>query len=414
MILFSLCFIKKQMTTFSFKEVAPCLFAILIDILGFGLVAPLVVTLFTSSENNIFAITSLSTRYLFLGITLALYPLLMFFGTSFIGDLSDIIGRKKTLLLSMLGMSFSFVLMGIGIITSNLTLFLTGRGLSGLVSASQSVALATISDLSTKDNKAIHLSYIALVQCSGFVVGPLMGGSLSGTNFYLPFFWAAFFAFLAFAWIGFSFEETLIKSTDKKMSLARFFKVFVEAYRNQKIRELSIIFLTMQIGVGFYLPVVLILLATKFSYTPLLLGLFNGYLGVGFALGLLLFLPQLLKRFKIEQIVSICLFTTFFSLFFSSILKEQLFVWLLAFPFAIAVEIAFSGMFTSFSNAAEKKSQGWAMGISVAIMAIAWTITGFSVQLAPIFGNHILIFIGSVFLGISAFFMKKYSKKHVA
>ncbi len=168
----------------------------------------------------------------------------------------------------------------------------------------------------------------------------------------------------------------------------------------------------MQIGVGLYLPIILILLTTEFGYTPLFLGLFNGYMGAGFALGLLLVLPKMLKRFKIEQIVCISLFTTFLAQFFSSILHAQTLIWLLAFPFAIAVEIAFSGMFTSFSNAADERAQGWVMGISVAIMAIAWAVAGFSAQLVPIFGVHTLVFIGSVFLAASGLFMKKYCSNH--
>lgn len=400
------------MAKFSFKEVAPCLFAIFIDILGFGLVAPLVVALFTSPAHNVFGIASPSMRYLCLGITLALYPLLMFFGTSFIGDLSDIIGRKKTLAFSMIGMAFGFFMMGIGIGVSSLFLFLLGRGLSGLVSASQSVALATISDLSTKENKAIHLSYIALVQCIGFVVGPLMGGVLSGTTFYTPFFGAGLIALIAFLWIAFFFEETFVKMSHKTISILRFLKVFVEAYQNKRIRSLSFVFLTMQIGVGLYLPVILILLTTQFGYAPLLLGLFNGYLGIGFAVGLVAVLPRMLKRFKIEQIVYLSLFTTLIAQFFSSILHSQVILWLLAFPYAVAVEIAFSGMFTSFSNAADESSQGWVMGISVAIMAIAWAVAGFSAQLIPIFGSYVLIFLGSLFLGLSAFLMKKYCANH--
>jgi MFS family permease len=281
-----------------------------------------------------------------------------------------------------------------------------------LVAASQSVALATISDLSTKENKAIHLSYIALIQCLGFIVGPLMGGVLSDMTFYAPFLWAALFAFAASLWIAFSFEETFVKKSNKRISIVRFLKVFVEAYQNKRIRELSVVFLLMQIGVGLYLPIILILLTTEFGYAPPSLGLFNGYIGAGFALGLLFVLPQMLKRFKIEQIVWISLFTTFLAQFFSSILHTQTLLWLLAFPLAIAVEIAFSGMFTSFSNATDERSQGWVMGISVAIMAIAWAVAGFSAQLVPIFGVHTLIFIGSLFLGASAFLMRRYCSNH--
>ncbi len=69
-------------------------------------------------------------------------------------------------------------------------------------------------------------------------------------------------------------------------------------------------------------------------------------------------------------------------------------------------------MFTSFSNAADERSQGWVMGISVAIMPIAWAVAGFSAQLVQIFGVHIIVFIGSLFLGLSAFFMRKYCINH--
>jgi MFS family permease len=398
---------------FSFKEVAPCLFAIFIDVMGFGLIAPLMIAFFTSPENNIFGVESSSLRYLYLGIALALYPLMMFFGSSFIGDLSDIIGRKKTLLLSMLGMTICYVLMGISVAISSLFLFILGRGLSGLVAASQSIALATITDLSTKENKAIHLSYVALIQCLGFVAGPLFGGVLSSTTLYAPFLGAALFAFASSIWIVVSFKETFLKKSTKRMSLDRVVKIFVEAYQNKRIRELSLAFFMMQVGVGLYVPIVLILLATEFGYSPFYLGLFNGYLGVGFALGLLLVLPRMLKRFRIEQIVYIALFTTLLTQFLTSVLRTQEFIWLLAFPLAIALEIAFSGMFTAYSNAADETSQGWAMGISVAIMAIAWAIAGFSTQLAPIFGAHILLFIGSVFIGISGVLMKKYCSKHI-
>lgn len=401
------------MTRFSFKEVAPCLFAIFIDIMGFGLVAPLLVAIFTTPAHNIFQIQSTSLSYFYLGLAFALYPLLMFFGTSFIGDLSDIIGRKKTLLLCMIGMGIGFLLMGVGIMYADLFLFLFGRALSGLVSASQSVALATISDLSSPENKAIHLSYIALIQCLGFVVGPLLGGVLSGFKLSSPFVGAAIFAAVSAVWIAVGFEETFVRKPDRKISLVRFFKIFAEAYQNERIRRLSIVFLIMQIGVAFYLPIILILFTTAFNYSPVMLGIFNGFIGASFALGLLILLPQMLKRFKIEQIVAICLIATCVSQLLSSVFPSQILLWLLAIPYGCTVETAFSGMFTSFSNAADATSQGWVMGISVAIMAIAWAITGFSTLLIPILGANMIMLIGAIFLGVSAYLMRRYCLTHV-
>lgn len=399
---------------FSFKEVAPCLFAIFIDVMGFGLVAPILVALFTNPDHNVFHIGSDSIRYLALGLTLALYPLFMFFGTAFVGDLSDVIGRKKTLAFSMFGMTVGFFLMGLGIMISSLFVFFLARAVSGFVAASQSVALATISDLSTKENKAMHLSYIALIQCFGFVVGPLMGGVFSGHALSTPFMIGAFFAAVAFMWITFFFEETIKKKAEKKIEIGRFYKVFKEAYQHKPIFYLSIAFLLMQIGVALYFPIVLILLTEKYGYTTFDLGMFNGLIGVGFALGLIFILPQLLKKFKIEKVVYFSIFSTFLAQVFSSIFHHQEAIWSLAFLYAMSCEVAFSGMFTAFSNAADENSQGWAMGVSVAIMAIAWAFAGLATQLIPIIGTVTMVFIGSLFLFGSGILMKKYYKKYIA
>jgi len=401
------------MAKFTLKEVAPCLFAIFIDVLGFGLVAPLFVTIFTSVGSNIFEIATAHTRYLLLGLTLALYPLLMFFGSSFIGDLSDIIGRKKTLLISMGGMAIGFFMMGIGVVSFNLLLFLLGRGISGLVAASQSVALATISDISTNENKAIHLSYVSLVQCLGLVVGPLVGGVLSNLAFYAPFVCAGVCACLSVLWIFFSFEETFTKPVQKKLSLLRIVKIFVEAYQHHRIKDLSIAFLLMQIGIALYLPFILIAFTTKFYYTPIQLGLFNGYLGVGFTIGLLVLLPWMLKRDKIEKIVYLSLLATFFAQLFSSLFPKEAILWIAALFYAISVELVFTGMFTAYSNAADETSQGWAMGVSVAVMAIAWAIAGACIQFIPQIGVYPLIFIGSLCLGVSSHLMRRYYVRYI-
>lgn len=400
------------MKKFSFKEIAPCLFAIFVDILGFGLVAPLVVAFFTMPQYNLFQLATAWERYLCLGVTLALYPLLMFFGTAFIGDLSDIIGRKKTLSLSMAGMALSFLMMGFGIWQASLTWFLLGRGLSGLVSASQSVALAAVSDLSTPENKAVHLSYIALVQCIGFIVGPLIGGVLSAVRWDTPFWGAAGFALLALFWILWEFEETAVKS-EGQIQISRIWTVFADAYKDRRILSLSIVFLLMEIGVALYLPIMLILFTTQWGYSSVELGLFNGFLGVGFALGLVLVLPRLVKRFTIEQGVFFSLIIVTLAQLFSSITHVAWILWALAFVYAIAVEIAFSGMFTAFSNAASADSQGWVMGIAVAVMAIAWAVAGGITMSVPVIGVYKSIFFGAILLGISAVWMRRYCRQYV-
>src|SRR5690606_12059210 len=93
---------------FSAKETLPLFFAILIDILGFGLVYPVLTALFTSNQSILPQSTPESLRFWYLGIGFMLYPFFMFFGSSFMGDLSDKIGRKKVILLCMAGLTLGF------------------------------------------------------------------------------------------------------------------------------------------------------------------------------------------------------------------------------------------------------------------------------------------------------------------
>ena len=108
--------------------------------------------------------TQTALRYTYLSLSFALYPLFMFFGSSFMGDLSDRLGRKKILLFCMSGFTIGFAMMGMAVIYKDLSLIFLGRIITGFTAASLPVTLAAIVDLSTKSNRALHMSFVVLVQ----------------------------------------------------------------------------------------------------------------------------------------------------------------------------------------------------------------------------------------------------------
>ena len=147
-----------------------------------------------------------------------------------------------------------------------------------------------------------------------------------------------------------------------------------------------------------------------FHYERWQLGLFYGYFGIFFIVGLLAIIPKLIKIWKMEEIVPISLLIMGGCEIFSSFHQNSLLVWLFAAPIALANVIAFTGLLTLFSNAANKKSQGWAMGIFASTIALSFTITGLSTNLLSSFKTGYLILIGGVIAIISSFicfFIKK-------
>ncbi len=402
---------------FCVKEVFPLFFAILIDVFGYGLVFPILITMFTSNSSILPLNTSNELRFWYLGIAFMLHPFFMFFGSSFMGDLSDKWGRKKVILICMFGLAISFICMGIGVLILSLTLLFIGRGLSGLMSASMPVVLATIADLSSEGNKAVHMSYVTLIQSIGFILGPLMGGVLSDKDilwffsFALPFFVSAILSLAAFIWIYISFKETFIKNEEKKIEFLRLFKNFYQAAQHKFIRILSIAFFLMQMAVAFYLQLILIYYKEEFNYKSSTMGIFNAYLGVWFTVGLLFIIPYVSRHYAIEKVALFFLFIAGLSEIAASFLSQQISLWLIGIPLAISIQVGFTAMLTSFSNAASKDQQGWAMGITGALIALSFAITGLSPNFVPYFGVRYLIFIGGILMLIATSFMLFYCRK---
>ena len=395
--------------SFSFREITPCLYAVLVDILGFGLALPVLTALFTGSNDVMFSSSVSETlRFGYLALGFVLYPLFMFFGSSFMGDLSDIIGRKKVLLMCMAGFTLGFFCMGFAVTLKSLFLLFFGRSLTGLMAASLPTTMAAIADLSTKENKARHMSLVVLVQSIGFVLGPLLSGLLSAVSLGVPFYFGAFLAFVAVLWIFLAFQESFVKKTHKQIRFLRIFLVFSEVFKHRLLRILTLAFIFHQMGIALYVQLILIYLRQSFAYSAFMMGMFNAFFGLWMAIGILVIVPFATKRLPVERIAYVCLALTGASQLLSSIFSFQVALWLFVIPLGMFANVAWTAMLTSVSNAVDDKSQGWALGITGAVVALSFILTGFSPNLVPIIGSLPLIALGGVCFLIAWAIMRFY------
>src|SRR5215468_4632425 len=103
------------MTSSLLRARLPLFLAVFIDIFSFGLMYPLIVGMFHTGW--IAQSYSPALRDTLLSLAFSLFPVGMFFGASLLGDLSDALGRKRTLLICIAGLALAYGLMWLGVAT---------------------------------------------------------------------------------------------------------------------------------------------------------------------------------------------------------------------------------------------------------------------------------------------------------
>lgn len=173
--------------------------------------------------------TSASTIVLFGGLLGALYSLLQFIAAPIWGGISDRIGRRPVLLISVMGLFVSYVLW---VFSGSFTLLVLARIIGGFMSGNLSIASAVVSDITDEKNRSKGMAFIGIAFAVGFVIGPAMGGILSlynpiehhpewaayGINpFSTPAALAMILAFINMITIWKTFPETLKKGGEQHL-----------------------------------------------------------------------------------------------------------------------------------------------------------------------------------------------------
>src|ERR1041385_7178910 len=189
---------------------------IFIDLIGFGIVIPvlpLYAEKYQASETVI-------------GLMLASYSMMQFVFAPILGRLSDRVGRRPVLLVSLLGTSLGFLLMGFahripfGVALFGLSpvvvwLFLA-RIIDGISGGNISTAQAYIADVTPPEERAKGMGLIGAAFGLGFILGPAIGGVLAkypihGHHGPLPCFVAAALSIVNLVWATFGLAESLPK-----------------------------------------------------------------------------------------------------------------------------------------------------------------------------------------------------------
>lgn len=405
------------MSRLDYRLLGPCLLAIAIDAMGFGLVYPMMSAIFSDPHAGLLP-TGIDPhlRNFYLGLAYAIYPFCMFFVSSLMGELSDAYGRRKILLLCVLGLSASYFMMAWGVLSGSLWMLLLGRGLSGLMAGCQGIAQAAITDISTPKNKAYNMSIMSVAFSAGVVIGPMLGGVTSDRNistlfnYGTPFLLVGALSLLCAAWTWACYRDAQVPAGKAKISLLLPVQAILEVPRHRAIAFLSLIFFLMQIGYGLYLQTVMQLLQKNFHYGSLQLGLFSGMIGMCFIFGLLVVVRLMLRVWSVIDIAKTGLLIAGICQILSALFPHEALLWALGTLVGCFDMVAYTTMFTAYSDAAAEDRQGWALGVTGSVMAMAWVVTGFLNNLLPLLGETGLLLLGGISFVLSFLLMLAYGR----
>lgn len=283
------------------KNIKLVFLTLFLDLIGFSIIFPLFPALakhyLTYDSDNFFLQlifssinaltdvggTSISGIVLFGGALGALYSLLQFVAAPLWGSLSDKIGRRPILLISIFGLFLSYVLW---IFAGSFTILILARIIGGIMGGNLSVATAVVADVTTEKNRSKGMAFVGIAFAFGFIFGPALGGLCSlidltvyypsliqyGVNpFSTPAILAAGLSFINFFFIAKSFKETLPvdrREVVKNNRMINPFKMLKPLpYENVNLTNYSyFIFITAFSGMEFTLT---FLALERFNYAPL-------------------------------------------------------------------------------------------------------------------------------------------------
>jgi DHA1 family tetracycline resistance protein-like MFS transporter len=261
----------------SLTSILPLCLVLLIDGMGLGLFFPILNTILIEPSAQFLPFdTSLLMRNFCYGLTIGIFMICWFFGAAVLGDLSDSIGRKKPLMICLLGSFFGYLLSAVAIVFHSFSLLIVSRIIAGFTAGSQPIAQAAIVDISIDEHKARNISLILLSISIGFVLGPICGGILSNENlvswfsFQTPMYFASSLSLINAFLLYFTFNETFTKKHKiVKIKWHHAINIFIQAFNHKSIKKYSIVLLVMIFGWSNYFSFISLFLLQTYHYSAM-------------------------------------------------------------------------------------------------------------------------------------------------
>lgn len=381
-------------------------FTIFIDMLGIGILLPVIPQLLGDPNSPYFLLptSEADLGLIFLGLLVSSYPFAAFFAAPILGAISDKFGRRPVLLISILGTSISYFIFAYAIFIKNIPLLFFSRIVDGITGGNIAVAQAVIADITKPEERAKTFGFIGAAFGLGFIFGPFLGGILSSPsvlpffNATTPFIFSGFLALFNVISIKYFFKESIkVKDSSRRIDFFASIKNIVKAGKFENIRFLFLVSFLFNAGFSFFTSFFNVYLTHKFNFSSALIGNFFAYVGIWIIITQVLVVRKLSKRYSEIEVLGIAYILSAIGIILY-LLPDQ--AWMLLFIVPLA-SIPNGVQQANFSALLSKRTpenvRGEVMGINSSVNSLGQAIPPlFAGGIAAIFASSTPIIFGAI------------------
>ncbi len=245
-------------------------FTVLVDLVGFGIVLPLL-PLYADG----FGASGAAV-----GLLVTVYSVAQFFMAPIWGRLSDRYGRKPIILVGLVGSAVAYVVFAW---SRSLTWLFASRIMAGIGGSTVPVAEAYIADITPPEGRAGNMGLIGAAFGLGFIIGPATGGILASISFEAPGYLAAALclANALAAWI--LLPETLppaLRTTTNRPSFRYSFQGLGRAFRSPHLRQVLVLYFLFTVAFAVIQPTLSLFGQARFAFDDRQVGYLFAFLGL--------------------------------------------------------------------------------------------------------------------------------------
>ena len=349
-----------KLATTSKSQLGLLFLAVFIDLLGFGIIIPLLPFFAVELGASPFVYTTLA----------ASYSIMQFIFAPFWGKISDRVGRRPIILMGIFGSFIGFLLFGL---SYELWMLFGSRIIAGIFTAATlTTAQAYIADSTPPQKRAAAFGMLGVAFGLGFAFGPVIGGFLSTVHFFgmsdfaLPSFFAAGLSLInllgASIWLPESLPEDLKgKVASKKHSLSLTELGRIRSYPNVALIIASFAIITFAFS-GFEVIFALFANHVNSSIQAATIGYILGYVGIIVILGQGAIIRPMVSMFGEKQTILAGLILTAIGLISLTATSSLLSIFIAMTPLALGVSLSNPALNSALSKSVPRDQQGSVLG----------------------------------------------------